>query len=61
MTALSQGLNQTEQQQTARDPEARSGQRSRGWYRDPSGLHSVMYTQESAPVEVRDLTHLVCN
>ena len=59
MTEASQGLNQTEQQQTARDPEARSGQRSRGWYRDPSGLYSVIYTQES--VEVRDLTHLVCN
>jgi len=59
MTTHSPGLNQTEQQQTARDPEARSGQRSRGWYRDPSGLHSVIYTQES--VEVRDLTNLVCN
>jgi hypothetical protein len=32
-----------------------------GWFLDSSGLHPVMYTQESAPAEVRDLTHLFCN
>ena len=31
-----------------------------GWYRDTTGLHPTMFTQESAPAEVRDLTHLYC-
>ena len=31
-----------------------------GWYRDSSGLHPILFTQDSAPAEVRDLTHLYC-
>ena len=31
-----------------------------GWFRDSTGLHQVLYTKESAPAEVRDITHLYC-
>ena len=29
-----------------------------GWFRDCTGLHQVLFTQESAPAEIRDITHL---
>ena len=32
-----------------------------GWFRDSTGLHQVLYTKESAPAEVRDITHLYCS